>query len=280
MIQVGVGLRSDHYEAALNPASIDFVEVHAENFFAEGGASIEVLQEVSSRYAISLHATSLGLGSAHAIPDDPLDKLKRLVDRFSPILISDHACFSWVQNGNNHQHAGDLLPIPFSKAMLRVMGDNIKRVQDLLGQQILVENISSYLDVTFNDMPEYEFFNRLCAETGCALLLDLHNLYVNAVNQQLTFPLDEVIKHIDRTERHYVKEIHLAGIKNPQQQLWIDDHSGPVSDETWISYQSALKRFGDVPTLIEWDSDLPTWDRLIAESEHARSFAREMYAYV
>lgn len=280
MIQVGVGLRSEHYEAAMNPASIDFVEVHAENFFAEGGANIELLQEVSKHYAISLHATSLGLGSAHAIPNAHLQKLKRLVDRFEPILISDHACFTWAQNGSGNQHAGDLLPIPFSNAMLQVMADNIKRVQDVLGQQILVENISSYLDVSFNDMPEYEFFNRLCNETGCALLLDLHNLYVNAVNQQLTFPLDEVIQHIDRIERHHVKEIHLAGVKNPQQQFWIDDHSGPVSDETWVSYQSALKRFGDVATLIEWDSELPTWHRLIAESEHARSFAKQRYAYV
>ncbi len=279
MIQVGVGLRSQHYEVAMNPASIDFVEVHAENFFADDGASIEILHEVTQHYDLSLHSTSLGLGSVESIPKQHLEKLKRLNDRFSPQLVSDHACFAWIKESSQIKHAGDLLPIPFSKPMLKVMGDNIKQVQDALGRQILVENISSYLDVSFSDMPEYEFFNQLCNETGCGLLLDLHNLYVNAVNQQYSFPTDEVLKHIDRTERSYVKEIHLAGIRSPHQQLWIDDHSGPVIDETWQSYRTAIRRFGEVPTLIEWDTKLPTWDKLLAESERARSYAKEVYNY-
>lgn len=281
MIQVGVGLRSEHYEAAMDHhASIDFVEVHAENFFSRGGASIEVLQDITRQYPLSLHATSLGLGSIEKIPTQQIESLKKLVDRFSPILISDHACFSWIKNGTNMQHAGDLLPIPFSKPMLDVMSDNIKQVQDRLGRQILVENISSYLDITFSDMPEYEFFNQLCERSGCGLLLDLHNLYVNAINRKVTFPIDEVIKHIERTERDYVKEIHLAGIHNPQRDIWIDDHSGPVSDETWLTYQTALQRFGDVDTLIEWDTGLPSWNELVTQAQLARSYAMESYEYV
>ncbi len=276
MIQIGVGLRSEHYEAAMNPASIDFVEVHAENFFADDGASIDLLQEVTQRYALSLHATSLGLGSVYPMPEQHLQKLKRLVDRFSPMLVSDHACFAWVKNSDALQHAGDLLPIPFSKAMLNVMRDNIMRVQDVLGQQILIENISSYLDTSLSDMPEYVFFNQLCDVTGCGLLLDLHNLYVNAFNQKVATPLDAVVKHIEHLEKNHVKEIHLAGISNPHQQCWVDDHSGPVSHETWEAYRAALKRFDDVATLIEWDTQLPTWDQLIAESEIARTLAHEV----
>lgn len=279
MIQIGVGLRSEHYEAAMNQASIDFVEVHAENFFADGGASIALLHAVSQQYAISIHATSLGLGSAQPAPQEHLLKLKRLVDTFSPILVSDHACFSWVNHNTSVQHAGDLLPIPFSKLMLKVMADNIKRVQDVLGRQILLENISSYLNFTDSDMPEHEFFNQLCFQSGCGLLLDLHNLYVNAVNQKLDRPLDEVLNYIEHTERNFVKEIHLAGIKNPQQHLWVDDHSGPVSDDAWLAYQMAIQRFGHVPTLIEWDTQLPSWSTLIAESELARSYATKAYEY-
>jgi uncharacterized protein (UPF0276 family) len=273
MIQVGVGLRSAHYEAAMTPASIDFVEVHAENFFAEGGVTHDLLMSVTEHYKISLHGTSLGLGSLQPPPLSHLKKMKHLIERCSPFLISDHACFSWSDDGNSTVHAGDLLPIRFDKETLQAMTNNIQRVQDLFGRQILIENISSYVAFEGSVIPETEFFNRLCDVTGCGLLLDLHNLYINAHNAGAKQPLDDVLATLTALDSDIVKEIHLAGIHDMSQETWIDDHSGPVSSDTWITYAEAIRRFGAVPTLIEWDTRLPAWSTLIAEANTAASFA-------
>lgn len=276
MIQVGVGLRSAHYEAALTPASIDFVEVHAENFFARGGAAHDVLKEVSEHYKISLHGTSLGLGSFQPPPLSHLQKMKRLVDNYSPFLISDHACFSWSTEHGSPVHAGDLLPIIFNKETLEVMINNVNRVQDLFGQQILLENISSYLPIQDKIIPETAFFNLLCQATGCGMLLDVHNVQVNAVNRQVKDPLNEVLTFISELEIGHVQQLHLAGIHDTTQDIWIDDHSGPVSSDTWVAYAAAIKRFGSTPTLIEWDSKLPEWSRLVDEAIIAASYATKV----
>lgn len=276
MIQVGVGLRSAHYEAAMTPASIDFVEVHAENFFADGGVTQDILKAVGERYKISLHGTSLGLGSIQPPPISHLHKMKRLVDSCSPFLISDHACFSWSSEHDAPVHAGDLLPINFDTQTLRAMADNVQRVQDFFGQQILIENISSYLQEENAEMPETEFFNLLCHSTGCGILLDVHNVNVNAVNHKAKEPLDNVLQFISALEVENVKEIHLAGIDDTTQTVWVDDHSGPVSADTWIAYAAAIKRFGTVPTLIEWDNKLPDWPGLVSEAMVAASYARKV----
>jgi uncharacterized protein (UPF0276 family) len=276
MIQVGVGLRSAHYEAAMTPASIDFVEVHAENFFADGGVTQDILEAMSDRYKISLHGTSLGLGSIHPPPLSHLQKMKRLVDNCSPFLISDHACFSWSSEHGSPVHAGDLLPINFDTETLRAMADNVQRVQDMLGQQILIENISSYLPQENAEMPETEFFNLLCHSTGCGILLDVHNIQVNAVNRKAKEPLGEVLQYISELDVGNVREIHLAGIDDTTQDVWVDDHSGPISADTWIAYAAAIKRFGSVPTLIEWDNKLPDWAGLVTEAMVAASYARKV----
>ncbi|MBG57280.1 MAG: DUF692 domain-containing protein [Porticoccus sp.] len=276
MIQVGVGLRSAHYEAAMTPAPIDFVEVHAENFFAEGGVTHDLLMSLSEHYKISLHGTSLGLGSLQPPPPSHLKKMKRLIDRCSPFLTSDHACFSWSVDGKSTVHAGDLLPIRFDKETLQAMTNNIQRVQDLFGRQILIENISSYLAFDGSVIPETEFFNRLCDATGCGLLLDIHNLYVNAHNIGTEQPLNVVLETLTALDTHIVKEIHLAGIHDMTQETWIDDHSGPVSSATWIAYAEAIRRFGAVPTLVEWDTRLPAWPTLIGEASTAASFATKV----
>lgn len=276
MIQIGVGLRSAHYEAAMTPAPIDFVEVHAENFFAEGGVTQDILEAVSDRYKVSLHGTSLGLGSIHPPPLSHLQKMKRLVDSCSPFLISDHACFSWSSEHDSPVHAGDLLPINFDTETLRAMADNVQRVQDMLGQQILIENISSYLPQENTEIPETEFFNLLCHSTGCGILLDVHNIQVNAVNRKAKEPLGEVLQYISELDVGNVREIHLAGIDDTTQDVWIDDHSGPVSADTWIAYAAAIRRFGNVPTLIEWDNKLPEWPGLVTEAMVAASYARKV----
>lgn len=276
MIQVGVGLRSTHYEAAMTPASIDFVEVHAENFFPDGGVTQDILKAISEQYKISLHGTSLGLGSFQPPPLSHLHKMKRLVDNFSPFLISDHACFSWSAESGYPNHAGDLLPISFNDLTLQAMTNNVGRVQDLFGQQILIENISSYLPLQDSKIPETEFFNLLCHATGCGMLLDVHNIHVNAVNRHSEQPLNDVLQFISEIEIGNVQELHLAGIDDTTQEIWIDDHSGPVSTDTWVAYASAIKRFGSTPTLIEWDTKLPEWPNLVAEAMTAVSYAQKV----
>lgn len=279
MMQVGVGLRSKHYEAALQSASVDFVEVHTENFFADGGVSHAILEMVAEQYKLSFHGTSLGLGSFTPPPLSHIQKMRRLIERYSPILVSDHACFSWSNEGGHTVHAGDLLPIRFDKETLKVMCRNIRRVQDVFGRQILVENISSYLPLSGSSIPEAEFFNLLCQSTGCAILLDVHNIQVNAVNQQSSSPLDETLHFISELDSGFVGEIHLAGIAEPSAEMWIDDHSGPVSDECWSAYSAAIQRFGKVPTLIEWDTKLPEWSELITEALLAKEYANKVSAH-
>ncbi|KKL17830.1 hypothetical protein LCGC14_2481620 [marine sediment metagenome] len=279
MMQVGVGLRSKHYEDALQTASVDFVEVHTENFFADGGVSHAQLDRISEQYKLSFHGTSLGLGSFTPPPMAHIQKMRWLIDHYSPFLISDHACFSWSNDGESIVHAGDLLPIRFDKETLNVMCRNIRRVQDIFGHQILIENISSYLPLSGSVIPEAEFFNLLCQSTGCAMLLDVHNIQVNAVNQQSPSPLEAALYFISELDSGLVGEIHLAGIAAPSAEMWIDDHSGPVSDDCWTAYSAAIKRFGKVPTLIEWDSKLPEWSDLISEAKLAEEYANKVCAH-
>ena len=275
---IGVGLRHQHYNDALSsPADIDFVEIHAENFFAEGGIGKSLLSDIKQQYDVSLHATSLGLGSAQIIPSAHLAKLSQLVDEVNPLLVSDHACFSWGQLNDIQVHAGDLLPVPFNEESLSIMSKNIDTLQRTLKRNILVENLSAYITPAGSTMPETEFLTRLCQNTGCQLLLDLNNLMVNAVNQQEESPLSQATTWLNTIPANIVGEIHLAGCTPVERgELVIDDHSQPVSDEVWALYQSALTRFGSTPTLIEWDLDLPSWATLIAEAAKAKAIAAKV----
>ncbi len=270
---IGVGLRSPHYEAALNSdVLVDFVEVHAENFFADGGASIAVLDEAAARFPISLHATALGLGSKAGVAPQHVQKLKRLVERTNPILVSDHAAHGWTLHHDELQHAGDLLPLAFNEACLGALCENVDTLQNSLKRQMLVENISAYVAFSSSSMSETEFLTELTQRTGCGLLLDLNNLVVNATNSAIPNPIEYVSQWIASIPITVVGEIHLAGCTPPAEgELMIDDHSHPVSETVWQAYRLALKRFGAIPTLIEWDNDLPSWEALVAEAQIARS---------
>jgi uncharacterized protein (UPF0276 family) len=286
---IGVGLRHAHYDDALSaPATVDFIEVHAENFFAEGGASFDLMNDIAKQYKVSLHATSLGLGSAVGVPLNQIEQLKKLVDRTQPILLSDHACFSWADVNNNAVHAGDLLPIPFNDESLQVMASNVIKAQDVVGRTILVENLSAYMALPGSTYSESEFLVKLCELTDCRLLLDLNNLVVNANNHALMFNKHSTANSTESTIDVYeyatsflsniptniVGEFHLAGCTEVNEdELMIDDHSKPVADVTWRIYEYAIHRFGAVPTLIEWDEELPSWPRLIAEANKAREIA-------
>jgi len=277
---IGVGLRHVHYDDALSsPADIDFIEVHAENFFAQGGISHALLEDINQHYQISLHATSLGLGSASGIPAQHIKQLKQLTDKVEPILLSDHACFSWGQIENIEVHAGDLLPIPFNEESLNLMSENIQQVQQVMGRQILVENLSAYITPAGSTLSEAKFLTQLCQNSDCKLLIDLNNLMVNAFNQQIELPLVHAKTWLDQIPPHYVGEIHLAGCTPVEQgSIMIDDHAQAVSDDVWALYEYAITRFGTVPTLIEWDLDLPSWQTLIDEAKKAKQVAEKALA--
>jgi uncharacterized protein len=288
-ITIGVGLRHGHYSAALTrPKAIDFIEVHAENFFADGGAANAVLDEVAQHYAVSLHATTLGLGSARGIPDQPLQKLQRLIERTQPMLVSDHACFTWSSLQGSPQttpvHAGDLLPIAFNEDSLNIMIENVQRVQNSISRQLLVENLSAYITPAGSTMPEVQFLTELCQRADCRLLLDLNNLVVNATNATPRASNDDILAtvsaYIKQIPPHRVGEIHLAGCAPalPSAPM-IDDHSQPVPQVVWDAYRVALQHIGAVPTLIEWDTALPSWDVLTDEVSKARTIATEELAY-
>lgn len=288
-LMIGVGLRHPHFEDAITqPQAIDFVEVHAENFFAAGGASRAILDQVGERYAISLHATTLGLGSAAGIPEQPLQKLQQLVQQTRPLLVSDHACFNWATlqqpatGATSSQleslvHAGDLLPIVFNSDMLDIMVENTERVQNYLGRQLLVENLSAYITPEGSTLHEVDFLSALCQRTNCRLLLDLNNLVVNATNAGRADILNDISLYIKQIPAHLVGEIHLAGCTPARPGApMIDDHSQPVADIVWQCYRVALSHFGAVPTLVEWDNNLPSWEDLCEQAYKARRIAKQV----
>lgn len=268
---VGIGWRQPHYEALLSERpDLGFIEVHSENFFADGGATLAVLDAGREAYAVSLHGVGLALGSAAGLDDWHLERLARLVQRVQPDRVSDHACFARVGSG---LHAADLLPIPFNDESLALLVRHVDQVQQRLGQRLLVENISAYVGWAGDTLAEPEFFNELTRRSGCGLLLDVNNLFVNARNDGLA-PADAAqaaMRWVDAVRPGSVGEIHLAGHAELPGGLVIDDHGSRVRDEVWAVYQHALQRLGPVPTLIEWDTALPALDVLLAEAGRARA---------
>lgn len=278
-VPVGVGLRHEHYSAALSStALIDFVEVHSENFFAGGGASQAVLEQAMQRYPISLHSTAMGLGSADGVPQNHLAKLKALANFSSPVLMSDHACFTWSQLNGKTVHAGDLLPLAYTEQNLLVLAHNVDRVQQYLGRPLLMENLSAYISYPDPCMSETEFLVRLSDMSGCQLLLDLNNILVTANNTEQNDSLAYALDWINQLPEHKVGEIHLAGFSQVAAgELAVDDHSQAVSDECWQLYRHALQRFGKIPTLIEWDTDLPSWSALLDEAQKAKQIGLAIF---
>ncbi len=282
MAQVGIGLRQPHYRdwAERRPA-LGFVEVHSENFFADGGAALAVLEGVRATHEVSLHGVGLALGSAAGVDDWHLERLARLVDRIEPVRVSDHACFARATPPGASPaaplHAADLLPIAFTPASLAILCANVQRVQERLGRPILVENLSAYL--SFDDpgqWPEAAFLAELARRTGCALLLDVNNLVVNALNagrdgREPAAPVAAACAFIDALPPAAVGEIHLAGYCDTGT-LVIDDHGSRVHAPVWSVYRHALAHCGVRPTLIEWDTDVPALDVLLDEARSAADY--------
>ena len=265
---IGIGWRQPHYEQLLRERpALDFIEVHSENFFADGGAALAVLMQGRELYPVSLHGVGLSLGSAAGLDPLHLEKLARLVERVGPMRVSDHASFARVGSG---LHASDLLPIAFDEESLALMVRHVDQVQQRLKRTLLVENLSAYVGWECDHIAEPEFFNALCKQSGCGLLLDVNNLVVNARNSGVSA---EAAAHaacawVDQLDADIVGEIHLAGHAEVQG-IVIDDHGSRVPDSVWRVYRHARKRFAEAPALIEWDTDLPALDVLMDEAARA-----------
>jgi len=261
---VGIGLRAPHYAQLLEQRpALGFVEAHSENYFGEGAAPLAWLERIRALYPLSLHGVGLSLGSADPLDEAHLGNLAGLVRRFEPVLVSEH--LSWSSLGG--RHANDLLPLPLTEEAVAHVSARIRQAQDRLGREILVENISSYVRLGDSAMPEWAFVSAVAREAGCRLLLDVNNIFVNAANHG--FDPDHYVDAIDPA---LVGEIHLAGFERTPAAL-VDTHGSPVAEEVWNLYARARARFGARPTLIEWDTDLPALDVLLAEAARARSIA-------
>ncbi|WP_372659931.1 DUF692 domain-containing protein [Hydrogenophaga sp.] len=276
---VGIGWRHPHYAELLETLpELDFLEVHSENFFAPGGAALAVLREARAHYPVSLHGVGLSLGSASGIDPWHLERLAELVQTIEPVRVSDHASFArGFLAAGSAIHAADLLPIPFTQDALHVLCANVERVQDRLKRSMAVENLSAYIDWAGADMSEPEFLSTLASRTGCGLLVDVNNLYVNARNAQLrdpaVDPMATCCDWLDAMRPAQVAELHLAGHVQVDG-IVIDDHGSRTCEAVWSLYQHALQRLGAVPTLIEWDTDVPALSVLLEEGQRARSVAR------
>ena len=272
---VGVGWRHPHYGELLDTRpALDFIEVHSENFFGDGGAALALLAQARRHWPVSLHGVGLALGSAAGVDAWHLERLARLAERIDPVRVSDHACFARGPLGAQQVHASDLLPIPFHQEALDLLCRNVQQVQERLRRPLLVENLSAYLPLAGSDRHETEFLATLARRTGCQLLVDVNNIYVNALNAQRTGdgaePLASCMDWLNRLPAGIVGEIHLAG-HCAMDDIVIDDHGSRVCDPVWDVYRHAIARFGAVPTLIEWDTDVPALDVLLDEADRARS---------
>jgi len=269
----GIGLRSPHLDEVLctRPA-VAWFEVHSENYFAAGGAHLAQLERIAERHPLSLHGVGLSLGSTDPLDGRHLERLRRAVTRFEPGLVSEHLAWSSVGG----RHVNDLLPLPYTEEALRHVSRRIEAVQDALGRQVLIENVSSYVEFCASRIREWEFLAGVVAESGCGLLIDLNNIYVSSRN--LGFDPDIYLAGIPPSA---VQELHLAGhtaVPTHGRELLIDTHGAPVADAVWDLYARALARFGTLPTLIEWDTDLPPLATLIAEAAKADVFLGAAHA--
>jgi len=259
----GIGLRSPHMREVLTrQPSAGWLEVHAENYMNRG-AAVSALEKIRESYTLSMHGVGLSLGSAEGIDRSHLKRLKEVCDRFAPAMVSEH--LAWCVGDG--VYLNDLLPVPHDEETLQIVARNIETAQDALKRPILVENLSSYVGFTRSTMEEPEFLAALVERTGCGLLLDINNVFVSAHNTGFNAEA-----YIAALPAKAIGEIHLAGHAanaTPDGPVLIDNHGSYVSAEVWSLYASATRRFGKRPTLIEWDSDLPSLETLLGEAMRA-----------
>ena len=264
--RVGVGFKPAHFRDILDaPQPVGFFEVHAENFMGAGGPPHAQLGALRERYALSVHGVGLSIGSMRSLDQDHLARLKTLCDRYAPESFSEH--LAWSSHGDIYLN--DLLPLPYRRDTLARVVEHVDEVQTALGRQMLLENPSTYLRFSESTIAEVDFLTEVSKRTGCGLLLDINNVFVSAKNHD-TQPLS----YLDSFPLDRVKEIHLGGHHEETDDagapLLIDSHGSPISAAVWTLYAHVIARTGAIPTLIEWDNDVPDWATLRAEAVAAQ----------
>lgn len=262
----GLGLRIPHFEDVLTQEhNVDWFEILSENFMVDGGKPRYYLEQVAERYPIVMHGVSLSIGSTTPLDRNYLNQLKKLMGDVKPRWISDHLCFTQANGVNSH----DLLPLPYTENAINHVAQRIRQVQDHIGQQMLIENVSSYLTYKESGMTEWEFYNEVCQRADCYMLLDINNVYVSARNHQ--FDANDYLNAIDGKR---VRQIHLAGHTDYGDYV-IDTHDHNVCDPVWDLYRRGAKRFGAVSTMIERDDNIPAFGELVQELDMARKIAAQ-----
>ena len=260
----GLGLRTPHYEAMLNePHAIDWLEVITENYLVPGGKPLWFLERMRERFPLVMHGVSLSIGSTDPIDEDYLRSVRTLAARIEPQWISDHLCWTGIEGKNLH----DLLPLPYTEEALRSVALRVGQVQEALGRQILLENVSSYLSYRSSEMTEWEFLREVAERADCAILLDINNIYVSSINHGF-----DALTYLQAMPKARVRQFHLAGHSDMQGHL-IDTHDHPIVAPVWDLYAQAVAHFGTVPTMIERDDNIPELGELVAELDLAREIA-------
>ena len=264
----GLGLRTEHYESVLADApAVDWFEIISENFMVAGGKPRHYLEAVRERYPLAMHGVSLSIGSTDPLDRDYLRALKRLMQEIEPAWVSDHLCWTGVDGINSH----DLLPLPYCEAAIAHVVARVQQVQDFLGREILLENLSSYVEYAASTMPEWEFVAEIARRSGCRLLLDVNNIIVSARNHGFS-PMD----YLAGIPGDRVWQIHLAGHSDYGDYV-IDTHDHDVPAQVWSLYEAAIRRFGPISTMIERDDHIPPLAELVAELDMARTvYARAL----
>lgn len=268
----GLGLRAEHYQQILEalPRQIDWLEILSENYLVPGGKPLHYLDRIRQHYPMVMHGVSLSIGSTDELDFDYLKKLRTLKQRLEPEWFSDHLCWTGVNQVNLH----DLLPLPYTEEAINHVADRISRVQDYMGQQLLIENLSSYITYRDDAMPEWQFLNAVASRADCYILLDINNVYVSSFNHH--FDPEDYFQGIDR-ER--VWQHHLAGHSH-EGNLIVDTHDQTIIDPVWQLYEEAAKHFGPVSTMIERDDNIPPLNELLDEVDQARQIGESVYGKI
>jgi uncharacterized protein (UPF0276 family) len=260
----GLGLRPAHYHALLGEShAIDWLEIVTENYLVSGGKALDFVERIRARWPVAMHGVSLSIGSTDPIDHEYLAAVKQLAARIEPDLISDHLCWTGIEGRNTH----DLLPLPYTEEALAWVVQRVSEVQDALGRQILLENVSSYLAFRVSDLTEWEFLGEVARRADCGLLLDINNIYVSSVNHGF-----DPSRYLRAVPKERVRQFHLAGHSDMGGHL-IDTHDHPIAAPVWELYAQAVAHFGAVPAMIERDDNIPALGELVAELDMARAVA-------
>ncbi len=265
----GLGLRRQHYDDVLNShPDVDWFEIISENYMVDGGKPLDYLSRIRERYPMVMHGVSMSIGSVQPLNRDYLKQLKSLIKRVEPAWFSDHLCWTGVNELNMH----DLLPLPYTEEALAHVVDRISQVQDYLGRQMLLENVSSYISYSESEMTEWEFLREVAQRADCFILLDINNIYVSAFNHHF-----DPHEYLSAMPEERIRQVHLAGHTH-EHDLIIDTHDQPVADPVFELYASAIARFGPISTMIERDDNIPPLSNLLDELDHVRRIGEQQMA--